>query len=284
MKIFLVLISFFQITILLSQEALFVSARNGLIVRNQPNKNAKRIGKLEYAQKIITFQGSGTFEEVTDNGKLIKGEWYYVVTNNVDGYVFNKFLTTKKLKKKINYYEFKPKSIPEFSLTNISIASAHVLDSLKVIDGYYTPKDGKIVAPDTQKDWGNRLYLLNKKNEILFKSFGVGDVYTFDPHFYKNDSTNKIIIVCQLGYEYCFGGEAFLYEDGNISAIGTLDIENDDEGKCLTDIIKIQEIADELIFSFNSDYLLLEPGLEDILIKNTGVIYNYSNQKLTLKK
>lgn len=184
----------------------------------------------------------------------------------------------------ITYTEFKPKKIIDFQFINFNIGGAYQLDAFKIISGNYEPINGKISKPDSEKDWGDRLMLLNNKNEILFKSFGVGDAYSFEPHFYKNNKTNKIIIICQLAYEYCFGGEAFIYENGKVSTIGLLDVDSDNEEKCLIDIIEIQEIADEIIFSFNSENILLEPGSESILVKSKGVTYNYINNKLTLKR
>ena len=280
MKKIVILIFLFQVHSVLSQEALFVSAKNGLIVRSEPNKKSKRIGKLKYAEKIVTYQNTGRFDTIIDDNNNVKGEWYHIITNDIEGYVFNAFLTPKKLSKKFNYYEFSPKSIPDFKLPDFDVDHANTLDSLKVITGNYRSKN----EPDSQKDWGDRLLLLNTTNKILFQSIGVGDVYLFEPHFYKNNSTGTIIIICQLGYEYCFGGEVFIFENESISAIGTLDIESKQEEKCLTDIIEIQEVANEILFSFNSEYLILEPGTNDIVIKNKGVTYTYANRKLILTR
>ncbi|MCL5245185.1 SH3 domain-containing protein [Cellulophaga sp. 20_2_10] len=290
MKQLLIIIVFLNFNFLLGQETLYVSAKNGLIVRSGPNKTYKQVGKLSYAEKIIYYQNTHRSDEIIDNGTIIKGEWYHISGNDVhsnkkiDGYVFNGFLTSKTLKKRKKYYEFKPDTISDITLKHFDAENVYKLDSQKIVTGNYKPKNGKIIEPDSEKDWGDRLILLNNKNEILFKSFGAGDVYLFEPHFYKNNRTNKIVIVCQLAYEYCFGGEAFIYENGEISYIGLLDVDSDNDEKCLIDIIEIQEVDDEIIFSFNSGNILLEPGSEDILIKSKGVNYIYSNKELILKR
>ncbi|MEX0313778.1 MAG: hypothetical protein AB3N18_06340, partial [Allomuricauda sp.] len=142
MKRLLILLLFFQFTFLKAQEPLYVSAKNGLIVREEPNKNSKRLGKLVYAEKIVHYENTGRFDEIIDNGKVIKGEWYNIIgndilSNEIEGYVFNAFLTSKVLKKEIPYFEFTPKSISDFELPSYNIGYAFELDSLKIISGYY---------------------------------------------------------------------------------------------------------------------------------------------------
>ncbi len=179
----------------------------------------------------------------------------------------------------INYFEFNPDKIQNAKLSNFDIDYAYQLEDKKIVAGY-----DKKANPDTEKDWGDKLLLLNNENEILFKSYGVGDVYLFEPHFYKNRETDKIVIICQLGFEYFCGGEAFVYENGNITSIGSLDIESDNGEKSLIDIVEVNEIDNRIVFTFKSESLVLEPGSENILIKNTGVKYIYENKKLTLVK
>lgn len=87
-----------------------------------------------------------------------------------------------------------------------------------------------------------------------------------------------------MAFEYFFGGEAFLLENNKIRYIGNLDIESDDMDKSLTDIISIEELKNDIIFSFKSDSLLLKLGSEDILISNNNTRYIYNNSKLILKR
>lgn len=89
---------------LFAQKEVYVSAKNGLIVRNKPNRTAERIGKFNHAEKLNLLQKTGKQIIVIDDGKTIKGEWYKVDSNNaLTGYVFSGFLSDKKLK---NSFEF----------------------------------------------------------------------------------------------------------------------------------------------------------------------------------
>lgn len=179
----------------------------------------------------------------------------------------------------ITYFEFKIDTLTNFKLVGFDVSDAYQIDSNKIVVGY----DQK-VTPDSKKDWGDKLLLLNNKNEILFTSKGVGDVYLFEPHFYKNKINSKIIIVCQLAYEYFFGGEVFLYENGKIEYVGNIDIDGNDEETRLIDILKVNEKNDRLVFSFKSDSITYKPANEAIILKNNNIRYEYSDKKMKLFK
>ncbi len=96
-----------------AQEIQYVSAENGLIVRDNPSRGAKRIAKLEYGTQLEIMEYSQLKLDVVDNGEKISGEWVKIMTTNEAedvsaGYVFNGFLTKKELKKrlKIDFDEF----------------------------------------------------------------------------------------------------------------------------------------------------------------------------------
>ncbi len=179
----------------------------------------------------------------------------------------------------ITYFEFKIDTLTNFKLVGFDVSDAYQIDSNKIVVGY----DQK-VNPDSEKDWGDKLLLLNNKNEILFTSKGVGDVYLFEPHFYKNKINGKIIIVCQLAYEYFFGGEVFLYENGKIEYVGNIDIDGNDEETSLIDILKVNEKNNRLVFSFKSDSITYKPANEAIILKNNNIRYEYSDKKMKLFK
>lgn len=166
----------------------------------------------------------------------------------------------------INYLEFNPNTLSDFKLVGYDIEKAYKLGSKIIVTGY-----DKKTNPDANEDWGDQLLLLNTKNEILFKSKGVGDVYLFEPHFYKNETNDKIIIVCQLAYEYFFGGEAFLYENGQVEYIGNIDIEGKYEQTNLIDILQLNERNNEIFFTFNSDSITYKPSNDAVILKNTTI-------------
>ena len=77
---------------------MFVTAENGLIVREGPDRQAKRIGKLPYAARVQVQQKPGIRLSIQDDGQTIDGEWVKVRQINdeaasLSGYVFNGFLT-----------------------------------------------------------------------------------------------------------------------------------------------------------------------------------------------
>ena len=177
------------------------------------------------------------------------------------------------------YFEFKIDTLANFKLVGFDVSDAYQIDRNKIVVGY-----DKKVNPDLERDWGDKLLLLNTKDEIIFTSRGVGDVYLFEPHFYKNKINSKIIIVCQLAYEYFFGGEVFLYENGKIDYVGNIDIDGNDEETSLIDILKVNEKNDRLVFTFDSDSVTYKPANEAILLKNKNIRYEYKDKKMTLFK
>jgi len=183
-----------------------------------------------------------------------------------------------------DYVKFQTDSISDVTVKGFKIDASYKIGNSKVVVGYYESIDGKMTYPDTEKDWGDRLLLLNDKNQIIFKSKGVGDTYLYEPHFYKNKSNNKIIIVCQRAYEYFFGGDAFLLENDKIKYIGDIDVEGKYEEDILVDILKIKETKDKITFSFDSDSILLEPGSKDIYVKNNNIRYEYKNNSFKFIK
>ena len=185
----------------------------------------------------------------------------------------------------ISYAEYQPQELKNFQIENFDVAHSFELNGYKIVSGNYYPEDGKHFASDTETetDWGDRLLLLDTSNEIIFQSKGVGDVYLFEPHFYKSDVSNKIIIICQKANEYPFGGEAFMFENGSLKYIGTLDIEGDDEENYLTDILEIKEMEGTLVFALKSEEVILKPGSGDMFKTNKNVIYVYQNNELALK-
>lgn len=187
----------------------------------------------------------------------------------------------------ISYTEYHPKELKNLHIDNFDVAHSLELNGYGIVSGNYVPEDGKHFASDTETetDWGDRLLMLDASNKILFESKGVGDVYLFEPHFYKSDASDKIIIICQKANEYPFGGEAFMLENGDLKRIGTLDIEPYDENldNYLTDVLEINEIEGTIVFALKSDQVILKPGSEGTLKTNKNVIYVYQNNELVLK-
>lgn len=190
---------------------------------------------------------------------------------------------TLKQQGKIDYYRFIPDSISDVKIKGFQIDNCYQLGNRKLITGYYEPVDGKIIPPDTENDYGHRLLFL-KDNDIIFKSTGVGDTYLYEPYFFKNSKNGKTIVICQLAYEYFFGGNMFLINNDNIKYIGNIDVEGDDTENKMIDIVSISELENKLIVSFNAKSLILQPGTKDIRIKNKNLRYEYDGKIFKLIK
>ena len=182
------------------------------------------------------------------------------------------------------YHQFKAETLNNLTIAGFEVLASYQLKNVKVIEGNYRPIDGKIVAPDTEKDQGRRLLILNNKNKIISKSKGVGEVYLNEPYFYKNGLNNDIIIVCQLGYEYFFGAEAYLLRNDHLKYIGKIDVESKSMEIPLIDILRIKGNKEIITFSFASDSILLKPGDQDELVKNNYFRYEYDYKTFRLKK
>lgn len=183
-------------------------------------------------------------------------------------------------KAKISYFEFTPDTITDVKIEGFEISAAYKLGDKKIVTGYYDAVGGKLSHHDSDTNYGPRLLLLNDNNKINYTSKGAMDAFLFKPHFYKNNSNGKIIIVCQLAFEYYFGGDAFLFDNGVVKPIGNLDIASLSEEESLIDILKINEIEKQLLFSFKPDSLLLEPGSKDLHVKNENLRYVFENGSL----
>jgi len=184
----------------------------------------------------------------------------------------------------IRYTEFKPRQIHNspFRIPGFEIREMYSLYANELIIGSYQQVDDKFVFPDSDEDYGQRLLLKDKYNRILFTSAGSQDTYLFEPHFFKANGS-KTIVFCQMAFEYYLGGSVYIYEKGSMKYIGELDIESNRMDLPLIEILKIHEQGEKLIFTFDRDSLLLNPGGEgERLIPNNHVHYTYDQQKLQL--
>lgn len=96
-----------------AQDIQFVKAENGLVIRENPNQGATRLGMLDYGTAIEITEHTNLMLDVIDNGKKLTGEWVKIRSIDAfetfdEGYVFNGFLTEEKLQKrfKTNYDTF----------------------------------------------------------------------------------------------------------------------------------------------------------------------------------
>lgn len=153
MKQLLLLLILSYINLIFAQNTVYVSAENGLIVRDDANKNANRIGKFAYAEALEVLEKTETYLEIIDNGKTIEGQWYKVTGKSIhnvalSGYVFSGFLTTTALK------------------VNIEFISYH--DDADY--WFITTKSNNKIQPYYYSDSINKSYLRGDAIEIIWKN------------------------------------------------------------------------------------------------------------------
>lgn len=191
---------------------------------------------------------------------------------------------TAKSSEIFKYEIFKVDTLTSLKIKGFEILNAYQINNIKIAEGYYTGSEGKFVTPVTPQSDGRRLLTLNSKNEIKSIGKDVGDLYYNQPNFYRNMHNGNIIIVCQLAYEYFFGGEAYLLKGDQLTYIGNIDVESKNMEISLIDILKITEKDQLITFSFASDSIFLKPGNEDQLVKNTNIRYEYDYKTFKLNR
>ena len=108
-KILLLIVLLAQTSFLFAQREMYVSAKNGLVIRAKPNKNSERIGKFKYAEKLKVHVKTGKKINIIDNGIMLKGEWYKVSSiknNSITGYVFSAYLTESEIKNTFKFISY----------------------------------------------------------------------------------------------------------------------------------------------------------------------------------
>jgi len=247
------------------------------IVFSSPNKTTGYFDLL--VNKKITETKNNTDEE-----EDCQYENTYLIKNSILKFDGTKYSEVEDKIETKSYSQIYPRKLENFQLNKFHVDQAFELNGQKIITGNYIPEKGKHYNPsdESKYNWGDRLVALDSLNNIIFQSQGYGDFYLFEPHFYKTDASNRIIIICQKAFEYPFGGEVFFLEKGNLKHIGTLDIEDTEEEKFLIDIVDIQEIGNSLVFSIKSNQLTLKPGEENSSLINNA-IYVYQGNQLLLK-
>jgi hypothetical protein len=85
------------------QRIQYVNADNGLIIREKPNASSERIGKLEYGTRVDIIKETEFDLTIKDGNKNISGKWVEIqeIDGSQKGYIFNGFLTSNRLSKRI---------------------------------------------------------------------------------------------------------------------------------------------------------------------------------------
>jgi len=89
----IIYILFLFISVISYSQKCIVKASSGLNVREEPNLDSKKVGKLTLNQTVSIIEGSNNILKVEDEGNTIEGYWVKVKSDNgISGYVFEGYL------------------------------------------------------------------------------------------------------------------------------------------------------------------------------------------------
>ena len=102
MLIRILVVACFALNIAQAQDIQYVFAENGLVVREKPNQGAIKVGLLDYGSAVEVVEHTNLNLDVIDNNEKVTGKWVKIKGTESDeffeeGYVFNGFLTEKKI-------------------------------------------------------------------------------------------------------------------------------------------------------------------------------------------
>ena len=109
----ILVVACFTLGVAQAQDIQYVHAENGLVVREKPNQGAIKVGLLDYGTAVEVIEHTDLMLDVQDNNKKVSGEWVKIRGVRDQeffevGYVFNGFLTDKKIEEplKVKYDAF----------------------------------------------------------------------------------------------------------------------------------------------------------------------------------
>ena len=186
-QVWFTIVLFFSLFIssITAQSGFYVTAKKGLIVRDQPDISGTRVGKFVYGTKVKVLEETDKILTITDDGKTIKGNWvrvsdlatpYGIDNKGLNCYVFNGFLSDKKI------------SIPKFQPSTEYVLSK--------VDTTLIDKE----------DYSTHIYLENKQGKKI-KKFKVW-MDGYDENYsilevIKNPALKNIKKIIKVGIEHC---------------------------------------------------------------------------------
>lgn len=145
------------------EEYYFINASSGLNYRESPK--GKVLGKFLLNSSIKVIEKTGIFEEIKDNNKIVKGEWFGVEKDHKKVYVFSAFLSGD-----YTFSDLKLLFVSPYYKNNQEEKSAFVnLSSFYFIN--YNEEIQAIISKEDLKKGKNKIsFNKNQKQQILQKS------------------------------------------------------------------------------------------------------------------
>jgi len=200
-------------------QTVYVTAKSGLVYREKPNLESKKIGTFEYGQKLGVIEKTQIALEIVDNNKRINGKWYKVIRNGNyssqrdyslnTGYVFSGFLidSTKADIKKFpvwaNYKQLNSIKIREEKNNKLNLSIRKI--TKKEFLNYKSNYTNSIIKDSTIKAYPNKPFIL--KTDSLSYKFRCRDTPCFSYEGYIKNLNSYVIGMLGPGI-----GEVFLVD------------------------------------------------------------------------
>ncbi|WP_165749754.1 right-handed parallel beta-helix repeat-containing protein [Cellulophaga sp. Z1A5H] len=155
----------------------FVNAKSGLNYRATPK--GKIVGKFPINTKVTVIKYTKVFDEITDDGKVLKGEWVGIQQKTDTVYVFNSFLSSSPTDLELKIYELSPYYKEENGDTRTAFVN--------LSDTYFSSikYDNMLLNQEITSD----TIVLNLKQRALFlKKINISDADTIFIYEIENDT------------------------------------------------------------------------------------------------
>lgn len=170
----------------LDKDIRYVDAENGLNYRDSPNGNI--IGKFSHSVSLNVVSSTGIYQEIEDEGKILKGEWLSVLAQKDTVYVFGAYLSQDKNVSNIpEENEYFIENIEDLFKTD-EFVREHLNDSI-------------IVKQIPVKDFMSIQKISKNKFEFIFNKY---NNLQKERHIKKIDSVIKI---------RCLNNKVLIYKD-----------------------------------------------------------------------
>jgi len=188
------------------------------------------------------------------------------------------------------YSKIRVKEIQEKSYPNINYLQTFQYNDLTLLFGSYQSEPKNL----SKNDFGGyRLFVMNTKGDLLFRSKGAGDSRSFSPQFYKLNDSSPVFILVELGDEGgSWGNNVYSILGDEVKDIGNLNIAKQKIVDGYFSFINIGEftqickIGKSFQFNFHTDSVTYDPNGKDeksLDGKKWHYIYDEKTFKLTKK-
>ncbi len=127
-----------------------------------------------------------------------------------------------------------------------------------------------------------RLMIFDRDGKLVFRSEPLRESRTHKLCFFKSERfPNRLIILGYNSNEYTWGSDVYLLESGRFKYLGQMSVAAYKEGEVPWDVSAYTRVTGEpgqLIFSFNHDQLIFDPGgPREQMLSNNQISYRYKN-------